>query len=122
MQGSRRQAHGKQGGARNGSALPSQTSRDGAQGTARQEPRYFYGQEQTRTAGRGQEYRNDSRRYSGQDGRSASDLAAGGWIQGGHGLDTSWIQEPDEGVGGVLRVLRGTISVGEDREPDRAAP
>ena len=37
---------------------------------------------------------------AGQHGRSAGDLAAGwlytDWIQTGYGLDTDWIQEPDE--------------------------
>ena len=80
----REQTAGQQDGARNGSAFPSQTSRGGAQGTGSGWPRYFYGQEQT----------------AGQHGRSAGDLAAGwlytDWIQTGYGLDTDWIQEPDE--------------------------
>lgn len=91
----RRQARaGRQDSARNGNALPSQTSRDGAQGTARQEPRYFYGQEQT--AGQAGDKNTVTIRDGIQDGRSASDLAAGGWIQAGYGLDTGWIQEPVE--------------------------
>lgn len=76
------------------------------------------------TAGRGQEYRNDSRRYSGWQGArviESSGRLDTGWIRTGYKLDTGAGQ--GAGAGGDGEPVEASLKIRRPwREPDRGAP
>lgn len=76
------------------------------------------------TAGRGQEYRRVSRRYSGWQGArviESSGRLDTGWIRTGYKLDTGAGQ--GAGAGGDGEPVEASLKIRRPwREPDRGAP